>query len=90
MTGIIARTTKILIGFWHTISRPSAYLSLGFLTLGGFVCGVLFWGGFNTALELTNTEKFCISCHEMQDNVYQELQQTVHFSNRSGVRADLP
>jgi cytochrome c-type protein NapC len=50
----------------------------------------MFWGAFNTALELTNTEKFCVSCHEMHDNVYQELQRTVHFSNRSGVRATCP
>ena len=50
----------------------------------------MFWGGFNTALELTNTETFCISCHEMRDNVYQELKQTVHFTNRSGVRATCP
>jgi cytochrome c-type protein NapC len=49
--------------------------------------GILFWGGFNTTLELTNTEKFCISCHEMQSNVYQEIQPTIHFTNRSGVRA---
>jgi cytochrome c-type protein NapC len=79
-----------VVWFWKLISRPSAYLSLGFLTLGGFVCGVMFWGAFNTALELTNTEKFCVSCHEMHDNVYQELQRTVHFSNRSGVRATCP
>ncbi|MBN9468748.1 MAG: cytochrome c3 family protein [Bosea sp.] len=79
-----------VLWFWRIISRPSAYLSLGFLTVGGFICGVLFWGGFNTALEVTNTEKFCISCHEMRDNVYQELTQTVHFSNRSGVRASCP
>jgi cytochrome c-type protein NapC len=80
----------MVIRFWHVISRPSAFFSLGFLTLGGFICGVLFWGGFNTALELTNTETFCVSCHEMHDNVYQELSQTVHFSNRSGVRASCP
>ena len=67
--------------------RPSRYFSLGFLTIVGFVAGIVFWGGFNTALELTNTEKFCIGCHEMRDNVYQELQGTIHFSNRSGVRA---
>ena len=78
------------VWFWRIISRPSSYLSLGFLTLGGFICGVIFWGGFNTALELTNTENFCVSCHEMHDNVYQELTQTVHFSNRSGVRATCP
>ncbi len=51
---------------------------------------MIFWGGFNTALEITNTEKFCTSCHEMRDNVYQELQSTVHFTNRSGVRATCP
>ena len=73
--------------YWRTITRPSAYYSLGFLTLGGFIAGVVFWGAFNTALELTNTETFCTGCHEMRDNVYQELQTTIHFTNRSGVRA---
>ncbi len=55
-----------------------------------FVGGIVFWGGFNTALEVTNTEKFCISCHEMRDNVYQEYRNTIHASNRSGVRATCP
>ena len=73
--------------YWRTVNRPSVHYSLGFLTIGGFIGGVLFWGGFNTALEFTNTEKFCIGCHEMRDNVYQELQKTIHFRNRSGVRA---
>src|SRR4029078_12552790 len=89
-SSLVARLKSLLIRFWNIISRPSSYLSLGFLTLGGFVCGVLFWGAFNTGLELTNTEKFCTSCHEMRDNVFQELQQTAHFSNRSGVRATCP
>ncbi|MBB5220449.1 cytochrome c-type protein NapC [Amaricoccus macauensis] len=70
--------------------RPSVHFSLGFLTLGGFLMGVVFWGGFNTALEATNTEAFCISCHEMRDNVFQELRQTIHYTNRSGVRASCP
>lgn len=73
--------------YWRTINRPSAYFSLGFLTLGGFVAGVVFWGAFNTAMEVTNTEAFCTGCHEMHDNVYQELQSTIHYTNRSGVRA---
>lgn len=55
-----------------------------------FIAGILFWGGFNTAMELTNTETFCISCHEMKDNVYQEYRTTIHASNRSGVRATCP
>lgn len=44
-------------------------------------------GGFNTVMEATNTLEFCISCHEMRDNVYQEYKETIHFTNRTGVRA---
>lgn len=73
--------------YWSTASRPSKHFSLGFLTLGGFAMGLIFWGAFNTAMEFTNTEAFCTGCHEMRDNVYEELQYTIHFSNRSGVRA---
>ncbi len=51
------------------------------------IVGVIFWGGFNTAMEMTNTLDFCISCHEMEENVYQEYKKTIHFTNRSGVRA---
>ena len=58
--------------------------------LVGIILGVMLWGGFNWSLELTNTEEFCISCHEMEANVYQELQETVHWSNRTGVRATCP
>ena len=83
MIGLIRRT-------WGIIRRPSVHYSLGFLTMGGFFMGVIFWGGFNTALEATNTEKFCISCHEMRENVFAELQDTVHYTNPSGVRATCP
>ena len=76
-----------LSGYWHILRRPSVHYSLGFLTLGGFIAGIVFWGGFNTALEATNTEQFCISCHEMRDNVYAEYKETIHYSNRTGVRA---
>jgi cytochrome c-type protein NapC len=53
----------------------------------GFVGGIIFWGGFNTGMEATNTLSFCISCHEMRDNVYEEYKTTIHYANRSGVRA---
>jgi cytochrome c-type protein NapC len=76
-----------LHGIWRWFWTPSAKYSLGFLVIVAFVAGILFWGGFHTAMELTNTEKFCISCHEMQSNVYREYQQTIHYTNRSGVRA---
>ena len=84
------RLGEALRRIWATFNRPSRHFGLGVLTVGGFVAGVLFWGGFNTALEVTNTEKFCISCHEMRDNVFEEIKGTIHWSNRSGVRATCP
>ncbi len=84
------RVPAFLKQLWHTLRSPSRHLSLGLLTVGGFAGGVLFWGGFNTALEASNTEEFCVSCHEMQDNVFQELKSTIHYTNRSGVRATCP
>ncbi|MCK0143905.1 NapC/NirT family cytochrome c [Aliiroseovarius sp. F20344] len=54
---------------------------------GVFVAGIIFWGGFNTAMEATNTKDFCISCHEMEDYVYEEYKGTIHDVNRSGVGA---
>ncbi|WP_275100422.1 NapC/NirT family cytochrome c [Sedimenticola hydrogenitrophicus] len=55
-----------------------------------FIVGIIFWGGFNTAMEATNNLDFCISCHEMEENVYEEYKPTIHYSNRTGVRATCP
>ncbi len=52
-----------------------------------FIAGIVFWGGFNTAMEVTNELEFCIGCHEMEENVYEEYVPTIHHSNRTGVRA---
>ncbi|WP_153913663.1 cytochrome c3 family protein [Shewanella sp. TC10] len=87
---MISKLLENLNLIWKVLNRPSVHYSLGFLTLGGFVAGVIFWGGFNTALEVTNQEQFCIGCHEMENNVYEELKTTIHFTNRSGVRATCP
>lgn len=78
--GFIART-------WSTLKKPTAKYSLIGLLTFGFFGGIFFWGGFNTVIEATNTLEFCISCHEMRDTVYQEYKQTIHYSNRTGVRA---
>jgi cytochrome c-type protein NapC len=60
--------------------------------VGGTILAALLVGGVLLAagaagLAWTNTEKFCISCHEMRDNVYAEFKGTIHDTNRSGVRA---
>ena len=80
----------ILMRMWLVLSKPSAKYSLLAISSVFFVFGILFWGGFHTALEMTNTLEFCTSCHEMRDTVYPEYMQTIHYSNRSGVRATCP
>ena len=73
--------------WWKTMNRPSTRYSLLAISFVGFVAGIIFWGGFNTAMEATNTLEFCTTCHEMRDNVYQEYKETIHFGLRTGVRA---
>jgi len=79
MTDTTAKT-----GFFSRRLTKGATLGAALLF---FFVGIIFWGGFNTAMEATNTLEFCVSCHEMEENVYKEYKPTIHHSNRSGVRA---
>ena len=72
---------------WQRLRRPATGFSVLTLLLLGGVGGVIFWGGFHTVVEATNTETFCIGCHEMKNNVYAEYKETIHYTNRTGVRA---
>ena len=72
------------------LRRTRAFLqrrSPPIVLLLGVVAGILFWGGFHTAMEMSNKMAFCISCHEMRDTVYKEYQESVHYRNPSGVQA---
>jgi cytochrome c-type protein NapC len=51
-----------------------------------FTVGLLFAGGFNVALDYTNTTEFCTSCHTMQTNLA-EMKEKPHWNNRTGVHA---
>ncbi len=85
---------------WKRIANYSVKLTQDFCRLktihrllviaGVFLAGILFWGAFNTGMQLTNKESFCISCHEMNQYVYQEYKETIHYNNRTGVRATCP
>lgn len=80
---------KWLLGLHAALLAALKLYPLG-ATAAVFLGGVVFWGGFNWSLELTNTESFCISCHEMRDYVYREYKTTIHYGNRTGVRASCP
>jgi trimethylamine-N-oxide reductase cytochrome c-type subunit TorC len=62
-------------------------VALGVVGFAGIAIGVIGWGGFNTAMEATNSLEFCISCHEMRSTVFEEYKKTIHYSNPAGVRA---
>ena len=57
------------------------------LSVVGLFAAVLLVLGGAAGLAWTSTEKFCIGCHEMRDNVYAEYKDTIHDRNRTGVRA---
>jgi cytochrome c-type protein NapC len=87
MSNNVSPQKSIVRRLFDFLRKPSARYSLIALLGVGFVSGVLFWGGFHTAMDATNTLEFCIGCHEMRDTVYKEYKETVHYANRTGVRA---
>ena len=68
----------------QTCSRVTLGAGLVVLT---FAIGAVMLTAGAAGLAWTNTEQFCIGCHEMKDNVYAEFKGTIHDVNRSGVRA---
>lgn len=77
--------------FWGYLTTKCQTCSRIRLGIGVALVAVLVAGSLMAAgaagLAWTNTEKFCIGCHEMRDNVYAEFKDTIHDKNRSGVRA---
>jgi cytochrome c-type protein NapC len=79
------------MGWWQNLRQRCATCSR--ITLGAGVLAatlaisfvMLTAGAYGLAW--TNTEQFCIGCHEMRENVYAEFKGTIHDKNRSGVRA---
>ncbi|MGN7612460.1 NapC/NirT family cytochrome c [Magnetococcales bacterium HHB-1] len=71
---------------WNALWTPSAKFSLGLLLIVGFVAGGIFFLVFHFTMNATNSMELCVSCHEM-DGVYEEYKETVHYKNRTGVRA---
>ncbi len=71
---------------WSRFRASLSGYGKGTVFVAGGLAGILFWGGFNTFMEYTNTLGFCISCHEMRDPPYEEYRESLHYRNASGVR----
>jgi cytochrome c-type protein NapC len=75
--------------YWQMMRTPSR-VATGFIATFFFLSGIAYTLTFNWTMAVTNTEEFCVGCHEMKDNVFPTYSESIHYSNRSGVRASCP
>jgi len=73
---------------WRWLFSPSPRWSIFALVLAGLVIGAVCVIGTQVAVAVTGTDEFCgTTCHSHAQFVYPEHQQSVHYNNRTGVRA---
>jgi cytochrome c-type protein NapC len=82
----MTRSKRFFSRYWHMMRSPST-VATGVIAIFFFVAGIAYMRAFDWSMAVTNSEEFCIGCHEMKDNVYPSYTQSIHYSNRSGVRA---
>ena len=73
--------------FLGWLMRP-AHIPVIYLLVAGLAVGAVSVLVFDLSMAATNTEEFCTSCHEMASGPLILVQDTTHFSNKSGVRPD--
>jgi cytochrome c-type protein NapC len=71
---------------WAALRRPAVKWSVLSLVVLGFAGGVVFVNAYSAGMASTNTLEFCVGCHSMHGNL-DEYKKTIHWQNRSGVRA---
>lgn len=69
---------------WLRPSQKRSVLTLVAIGLALGVCGIV---AFNATMHATNTDEFCVGCHEQKDNSLVMLEKTRHYSNVSGYSA---
>jgi cytochrome c-type protein NapC len=74
--------------FFRWLFSPSARWSVFALLLVGGVAGAVSVIGTQVAVAVTGTDEFCgTTCHSHAQFVYPEHKESMHYSNRTGVRA---
>ena len=70
----------------HSLGRLIGIISGGLIVALIAIYALVFY----PLVEMTNNTEFCISCHEMRDQVYNEYTESRHYKNHAGVRAGCP
>jgi nitrate/TMAO reductase-like tetraheme cytochrome c subunit len=74
--------------FFRWLFSPSARWSIFALLLVGGIAGAVAVIGTQVAVHLTGTDQFCgTTCHSHDKFVFPEHKESVHYNNRTGVRA---
>jgi cytochrome c-type protein NapC len=74
--------------FFRWLFTPSARWSIFALLLVGGVAGAVAVIGTQVAVHVTGTDEFCgTACHSHAQFVFPEHKTSVHYNNRTGVRA---
>lgn len=66
---------------------PKTIGGCAILFFAGAVAFAIFFGSFQVFAERTSTLEFCTSCHSMAAGPFAEYKKTIHYNNRTGVRA---
>jgi cytochrome c-type protein NapC len=74
------------VRYWRFL-RSGSKAPIGIVAIFFFLAGLVYMRAFDYSVEVASTEQFCVGCHEMRDNVYPAYTESIHYSNRSGVRA---
>lgn len=74
----------------RALRRPSTRFSVLTLLLVGMLAGLAGWAALDYGMHVTSTETFCLSCHEMRENPWPQLQKTSHYGNAAGNHATCP
>lgn len=82
----MSRARKLLSRYWSVL-RSRSTIPTAIVAVFFFVAGIAYMRTFDYSMTVTSTDQFCIGCHEMKDNVYPAYTESIHYSNRSGVRA---
>jgi nitrate/TMAO reductase-like tetraheme cytochrome c subunit len=74
--------------FFRWLFSPSARWSVFALLLVGGIAGAVAVIGTQVAVHVTGTDEFCgTACHSHENFVFPEHKESVHYNNRTGVRA---
>ncbi|QSX29952.1 NapC/NirT family cytochrome c [Shewanella cyperi] len=69
---------------WRALFKPSAKISVFSLLVLGILVGVVGFFGTQTALHMTSTDEFCMTCHS-NHSLKDEVMASAHGNNKQGI-----